>query len=1462
VIVKKAWKIARRVLVSLGLTIYIIVALANYSVVQSVAGIVAGEYFSSEWGGKVHIGALHAMPFDHLIVDDILWVSPTNDTLLVADRLTASFDRFPYRGDGLELNRVSLHNAYYHFATENHKTNLQFLIDYYKKPRKKKKHKVFTVTANELVLDNVHYKMDLPDHRRRVYPYGVQIPHMEFYNINARIKNIKVMNDDVTCRIVRMSTRERSGFEVKRLSGNIHVSRNEIVARNLKVETGGSRINADARLSYNGWKGMKGYVSTVRHEAELKPGTRVKMSDVAYWAPVLWGIDAEAEAVGVATGTIDSMVTNMEVRWGFASSATVAGTITGLPKIDTTVFDVSVDHLLTNRMDMEPLLALGKLNKSVLKLLDNAGMVEVNAQVKGGLNERALVKMTVDSRLGSLRADATVEHDAAGYRMALDAGSHGMNLSMLRSDWLTATAFDLKVNGRWRGNLKDTRRWDERLNAEIEGRFVNSVVKGQRLSPMTVNGELRDGHLTAQAVSTDSAANLTLTVDANLRDSVKSYYADAQVEHLGLGLLPHPLTTHLTALLQGNSLDEMSGEMRARSTHYGPIAMEELVLNVESDAQGKMIELTSDVADATVSGHFTYSELPEMVRHFCGRYLPELFNRKGVADLAQVPMETVPLSIKDNTMRFRVKWKDDGELLREWTESVAIARGTVVDGSYNYGEQLKMVVRSDSVKLGAVRLDNVGLVGHPLGKKYVLQLEAQSLNIGKIELMERVSATIGSTRELGTMELKWGSASGPTRGDLMLGLEGDRLTVIRPWFYVGDSRWELSAGRTQIGNDGRLSLEAEGLSLASEQQRINGHLSLRGMTNDCVELNFDHFNLDLLSEVLLQESPITVSGAINGRFSLYGLTGTPYFNTNLTVDSCVVNNHSLGRVRLNSQWNAEMNTLNLQLINRKIRARGWMGLSKKETDLDFSVDFNGLELALAEPLLASFSSRFDGLLHGNFDIGGTLKKPLIVGEAEVEDGALKIDITDVTYHFADTISFKNNVITLDNFEIRDPLGNIALADGTITLTDEKKLEVDLGLTTDKLLVLNRKDGEQFYGRLLASAQGRVTGPTDHLDIAVSARTLPGCELTIPVNQQQRVKTQNYITFVSEKNIEDEHTEERRKKTNYDLALDLNITPDAKINLPMDFQEVDVNVSATGAGNLHMNLSGTNTAQMIGNYEISSGTMKVGLLSVYEKKFTIENGSSMNFQGNVPDARFDMRAVYSQRVNMSTLTGSLSTVDNTQKYLQVENVIAIAGTLRDPKISFDIRLPNADQSVEDEVFAYIDRNSERDMMNQTLSLLISGSFYNVNSNSQAGSNPLDIVTSFVGNSLTDMVQFVDVDIDFRSATELTNEQLDVNISKDWGRWYLESTLGYGGESRDLDASTVNGAIIDALIGYRLTPMFHLYAYNRTNTNDYTRIDMPYKQGAGLKVTKDFDSWGELFGIKKKSVKKKEKGESKK
>ena len=1437
---------------TLGLIVYIIVALVNYSVVQSYLGALAGNYFSKEWGGKVRIGSLHAMPFDHLILDDILWISPSNDTLCIGESIRVSFDKFPYRDNGLELNRVQLKNVYYHFESKDHQINLQFLIDYFNKgPQKEKKsHKPFTVKAKTLLLENVHYRMDLPDNRETIYPYGVQIPHMEFYHINAKIKNVKVVNDDITCRIIHFSTDEKSGFILKDMCGDIHVSRYEIVANAMKVETGNSTIVVDAELHYDTWKGMKGYVSTVQHKATLKEGTHVAMSDVAYWAPVLWGIDAEAEIEGTAWGTIDSLTTDIMVRWGNHSSALIAGTVAGLPQIDTTVFDVNLEHLSTNTKDMSPLTKALKSGESINRLLEELGYLNLSATVKGGFKESAAVNLLADCKMGQMRVDATMRNTPTERQFTVDAGSDGLGLSLLKSEWISHSGFFLSVNGAWRGELKDFHNWDRHLDMTLEGQLINSVVRGHRLSPASISGELHRGTLMASLESTDSLVDATIDFRAYLADEIKSYAADLGIDNLDLGILPRPLATSASVVMRGNSLEELSGTMKARMTRYGDMKLKNIDLSLESNWSGKDIELESDLVDATIRGMFNYSDLPLMVRCFGHKYLPEMFR-------SQAPLDSTEITtLSDKTLAYHLHWRDDGALLHKLFKNLTIARGTRVDGSYNYGEQMKLVMRSDSVRMGTVLLENVGVNGRPVGNKYVLQTEAQNMRVGRMELLEQPHLTLGSTPAFSTIELSWGDNESSSHGDLMLGLEGNTLSVMKPWFYVGETPWKLDAEKLILTNDKRLGFFGERIDFESQQQKITGSLSLKGQADDHVELSFNRFSLDLLSELFLQDSPIEAGGDINGSFSLMGINETPFFNADLTIDSCEINGQYLGEVILTSNWKAELNMLNLNMLSKQFMANGWMELGQRDPKLNFNVNFNSLELAMVQPLISSFSSYIDGSLDGSLTIRGTTSQPIILGDAYVKEGALKIDITNVTYTFSDTLSINNSTITINDFTIHDRLDNTATANGEIALGQDRQLNLNLDVKTDNILLLDQKSGEQFYGQLFASAEGKVTGPVSHLNIAVRARTNSGCDLTVPISYQQRVKSQNYITFVNDQSELEEHKEVASHGVDYDLELDLSITPDMKLNLPMDFKEVSANVNASGSGDLHLNLSGNNTPQMIGNYVISSGLMKVGLFSVYEKRFTIENGSSLNFQGNVPDARFDMQAVYSQRVNLSTLTGSLSSVDNTQKYLQVENIIAISGTLRDPSIKFDIRLPNADQSVEEEVFAYIDRNSERDMLNQTISLLISGSFDNVNSsNSQGGgADALGMVTSFVGNSLTDMVQFVDVNIDYKSATEQTNQQIDVNISKDWGRWYLESTLGYGGDSRELEAEHINGAVIDALIGYRISPMFHLFAYNRTNTNDYTRIDLPYKQGAGLKLTKDFDRWSDLFKSKKSKKKK--------
>lgn len=1466
------------------LVVYITVAVANYSIVQSYLGTIAGNHFSKEWGGKVRIGSLGMMPWDHLILHEVLLVAPDGDTIFDCEALRLRFKRFPFRKgdlkDGghnagtLSFDRVYLKNAYYHLAVrrseinpEKAVTNLEFIISHYATSDTTRPHdNKFTVDVGMLTLNHVHYKMDLIDKRKIVFDQGVEIPHMEFYDICGRIKGVHVVNDEVVAHILHLGTEERSGFLVKDLHGDVHTGRTGIHAHNMDITTANSHIMLDADLDYGHWNEMKNYVHTVQHRAVIHEGTTVALSDVAYWAPVLWGYNAQIDAEGIITGPVDSLVIDgLQLAFGRDSRMAVDGTVRGLPDVKIAAGDIDRLDVRVAEGDAGRILTMMpvKLSPALQRIIRNVQYVDMAAQLHGGMADGGTLNLNIVSGMGNLRADinARPEANAGGrkgsdvWHVGVDANSDGLGLSLLGSDWLTHTGLDMSVDA----TIADMKGGITGVNGTVDLGLTNPVVRGNKLEPIDIKGEIHKGDATVEAISTDSLLRFDLKASSDLGNDEHTYVADLHMERLNAAAFRlmsddfAEVSTRLHATAKGNTVDSLTGSVELINTRVGAIRVNDLRLDVESAGEAKNIELLSEPLNATVTGQFNYADLPVMVRHMLHEVVPE--------DLGITPpvSEAEMEDLSDNTMSFNMQWNDDGRLLESLGDKVAVARGTRLSGSYNSRELLKMALRSDSVRIGSLILDNLGAGGRPSAGTYLLNAEAQELRIGKATLFNRLSVILNSNRLRSIAELYWGDSSYATRGDLMLRLNNGMVRVVRPDFYIGDTRWVLGIDSMGIAVADGLKVKGKGIGAASEDQRVEAALDLQGSPSDNVNLDLDNFDLQRLCDVLLQGTNMTIGGNIGGHFAMYGITETPYFNTNLKIDSCVVNNQQLGDVKVNSTWNAELNILNLQLGGEQIRARGWMGLGKKEPDLNFSVDFNRLELALMAPLMSNFSSRFEGQLHGSFDVSGTTAKPDIIGEAFVENGALKVDITGVTYYFDDSLRFRNKHIMLDKFMLHDPRGNMATVDGVIRYNSVQDIVLDLSLQTDNLLVLDKKEGEQFSGTLLASADGTVRGSLDKLDISVNARTNPGSTLTVPVSGQRHMRAQNYITFVGDEQTSTGQVKRKKQKTlPFTLDVTLGITPDVKLNLPMDFSEVKVGVGATGQGDLHLNLDEKMQPQVVGGYEIVDGTMKLSMMSLFEKSFTLENGSNLAFQGSLPDARFDLKAVYSQRANLSTLTGNLSAVDNTQKYIQVENVIAVAGTLQDPTISFDLRLPNADASVEDEVFAYIDRNSERDMINQTMSLLLMGQFYNVSGNDAGNGSAVNnglssgysMMAASVSSIVSDMVQFVNVDVNYKAATELTNQQVDVNISKDWGRWYLESTLGYGGESRELEASATGGTVIDALIGYRINPLVHIFAYNRTNTNDYTRMDLPYKQGIGLKLTKDFDRWDELLGFKPK------------
>ena len=79
------FKYIKRTLLGILLTVYIAVALVNYSVVQQIVGSVASTYFSKEWNTKVRVQSLSFNILDHITLRGIELYTPEGDTVYVGE---------------------------------------------------------------------------------------------------------------------------------------------------------------------------------------------------------------------------------------------------------------------------------------------------------------------------------------------------------------------------------------------------------------------------------------------------------------------------------------------------------------------------------------------------------------------------------------------------------------------------------------------------------------------------------------------------------------------------------------------------------------------------------------------------------------------------------------------------------------------------------------------------------------------------------------------------------------------------------------------------------------------------------------------------------------------------------------------------------------------------------------------------------------------------------------------------------------------------------------------------------------------------------------------------------------------------------------------------------------------------------------------------------------------------------
>ena len=1518
-------------LVALFVTLYIAVALLNMSIVQSIAGSIASSYLSKDWGGTVRVGSMGINLANGVTLRGVQLITPANDTIANIGHLTVRFNSNPIQNYQVHLKSVFLTRAYFHLEYQEDELTIHQFIKFISQKfagrdnseEETEPHHLFVLKIDNIYASHISYKQTLTHFADSTSFPGIRVPNMWFTDVNFKARSVRIdTSPRVTLRLDRFSAQEASGMNVRGLTMNAYVAQDAIAANDMELKTDSSNIKCDVLMEYHSFNSFEHFLDSVVMHVTLKDGTSCNMADAAYWTDALWGMHEQVKMRGVVYGPVANMrVRYMDIATGLNTQIALNGSVIGLPDIDNTLFDANIQNVTTNYGDLAALSWSDIVKVEFPALIAQLGNIDAIAGFHGKIKDfEGNVSARTDA--GNILASVEMRYDDAisDYRYTAAASSPGFQLTkVVKNEWVSRSGFDATVQGA--GFRPKT------LTAQADIELRNTQVRGVPIDVTNAKLDANNGILTAKATLNDSLVNASLWAMADLRDSISSYEVSGMMRYLDLNALhlwnregdsAATIKGQLQTHVYGNSLESLYGSMVLDNIeltlNHQPLKMKSAAMTIRTAEDYKNIFLASDICNAWVKGYFQYSDLPLAIHRFAENYIPQYFqpkssnpqlaaarhpsntskidpktykNKKTSKHNSKASYQTTAsthsfpdttLMLADMDMEFGLKWKDTLDVMALLMPQIMIAPGTSLHGNYNYAEQLKIVLRSDSITIGGAHLYDMGMNGNLRGNSFGIDLHSERLALSTATLMEDMRLTAQSNSSEAGARLVWDNHSAESRkkkqGNIALRMISSDTGN---WLQMTQGTMSLNGDNWQLGTKTPVFLSKERLMMEEVKGQCGDQIVLARASrvhdsSDFAEFAFQQFDLKVLSS-LLQSTGIDIAGDLTGNVELQGLNDKPYLQADLRIDSTALGRQPLGVTRVLSSWNPGQDIVSLYLTTALTRntgtiapviAVGELDVGKKDgMGLNFDVEFNSFQLQLLQPMLSNVLSELRGGLRGNFNISGTTNKPVVDGVAYIDNGTVKMDMLNARYTFDDSINIDNKAITLNRFALHDSLGNVAYLDGNIKHEYLHNFDLNLSLSTDKLLIMNTgAKSSNYYGTVFAAVDGRVTGKLNDLDVYVNARTRPRTYIVAPFDQKKSVKEEDYIQFVNPYN---DAFSQRRSRNNkavsnnrYHVVANITVTPDAELRLPVDYSQMLVDIHAKGGGDLEVTIGNELPLNILGEYKIEGGTLDLSLMSLVGRKFSIEEGSVITFPGAINNAMFDIRAIYSQRVNLSTLTGSLST-NASQTKVQVENVIAVTGNLNEPAISLDIRLPNAEQNIQDEVFSYIDRSNEKDIMNQTMSLLLLSQFYNANrSDIGSGVNSgSSLVANSIGSVVSSMIDFVDVNIDYKSATSQVNEQVEVDIAKQWNKFYFEGAFGYGGIDRTMgDVSIGNNLIGDMLLGYKFSPTLHLYVFNRSNTNNYTRSDLPYKQGVGLRFTKDFDRFGDLFRSQKRILEIKE------
>lgn len=1447
--------------------------------VQDYVKDIVIDELKKKLGTELGIARLSFHPINTVSLDSIYLYGQDNEQILIANKLTADIDILALINKKVIITSAKLSDfdINLHKETSTSPLNIQYIIDAFRSDKKDTKPSTF-VRLNSVSISNGNFKFDVKD---KEVKDGVFDPnHIQISDFNARLALKSLVGDSLNIQVKKLNLKEQNGLDIDNLTCRIITQDKKVYLKGFRIDLPSSYLQLDkfeADLSTK--NDSNSSIENALVDCVIAP-SRISPRDFRAFVPELKNINEDLTLQAHISGSVDKIeIEDLLLEYGNKVHLMANTEIRDIRYKDKMYILGSIDDFTASASGIQDIINNFSKQKTILpKELNNLGTISFQGDISGYLDQLTTFG-SFDTQLGMLKADVLFRYKHQKWSDYTCQGriyTAGFDLGkLLANDHFNKISLGLDIDIEKPTNSK--------IRGKADGTIFNFDYNNHSYTDITLNGnydgKIADGHISVN--DPNGKVSVNGIFDFSDKDNpILDFTAnvkDLQLDKLNLveKYKNSYLSFNVNANFHGKTVDDAIGAIQIDSLDFirgeKRFQLDQLEIASSISDSSRIVSIKSDIIKGQISGNFTFVTLINDFKQTLKQYLPALI--KG--NLAN---NQKTQSRGNNSLKYEFAISNTETLSDILNLPVTNLATANIFGEYNaHLNKFRLESYIPSIKAAGMNIKSVYLQAENkdeyiestinaliLGKKNVTNDVGLKIQVVDNRINTNISfANDGLQKAKGVFDI----STLLTKEDINDPLRID-IDILPSELVLNNIKWILEKSHIAIDKD---TYEIDNLSIytpSNDQEiKVDGKFSLKN-PNEILRAQLKNINLEYIFQTLAIDV-LKFGGAATGNVLVSSVEQKPYANTRLNITDFKFNGTELGDLNIYSELDEQTNKVVLdgKITNKENKlttVNGYIDPINQGISLEFNAD--SLNIGFLHAYTSTLFNKIEGRGSGNVHLFGDFSDVTVEGKAYIDKGKIGITFLNTDYSFSDTIHMKVDkttgvgLIYFNDIAFTDELNNKAIMSGKVAHDYFHNFMYHIDMSSDNFMVYNasEKQNRIFWGKVFGTGNGTIGGDEKELDIRISMRTEENT--TVRMNFMEDVVNEySFITYKEpiEKtdtiSVFDKKLFSTPLKTDSGMEINMDfyvdVTPDAVIEILMDPAGGDI-LRGTGSGAMQFVWGSKTEPKLYGNYFINRGSYNFTFQKLAERKFSIQDGSYVQFRGDPFEATLNVTALYKVTANLNDLDRQLA--QNTgQANIPVNCMLNLSGQLRHPTIGLDVKFPSSDSEVQRQIKSLM--NTE-DMINRQVAyLLLLSKFYTPNyaDVDRKSSDFAAVASATLSNQLSKIISQIDdrwelgTNIRYSDANELTSTEVEVILSSRLlnDRLIINGNFGYRDNPMLNQEAFIGDIDLELLLNN--SGSWRIKAYNHYNEKYYYTQTATQTQGVGLMYKKDFDKITELF-----------------